>query len=79
MTAKDDLEKVFAAAFGELLHPHVIDDQQVRLQVIGEHGVVLVHRLRVEEVADDVEDRAVVDRLPQLDGVVADGLGDVRR
>lgn len=41
MSAHDDLEEVFAAAFWELLHAHVIDDEQIRLEVACERGVVL--------------------------------------
>lgn len=35
VAAHDDFEKIFAAAFGQLLHAHVVDDEQVGLEVAG--------------------------------------------
>ena len=55
----------------ELLHPHVVDDEQVGLQVSGHDLVFAAEGLVVEEVADGVEDRAVEDGEATLDGLVA--------
>jgi len=73
----DDLEEVFAAVPGELLHAHVVDDEEIGSEVAGERVVVVFDRFFVEEVADDIEDGPVEHGSPLLDGGVADGLGDV--
>jgi hypothetical protein len=73
----DDLEEVFPAVLGELLHAHVIDDEEIGSEVAGERGVVVFDRFFVEEVADDIEDGSVEHGSALLDGGVADGLGDV--
>ena len=61
--------------FGQLLHAHVVDDQQVRLEVPGQHLVLARQGFVVQEVADHVEDRAVQHDEALLDGLVAEGLG----
>jgi len=55
----DDLEQVLAAPLGQLLHAHVVEDQQVGLEVLGHHLVVALEGLVVEHVAHGVEDGAV--------------------
>jgi hypothetical protein len=59
VSAHDDLEETFAAALGELLHAHVVDDEQVGSEVVGDHGVVLAEGFSSEEVVDDIEDGAI--------------------
>ncbi len=71
----DDLEQHFPAAPRQLLHPHVVDDQQVRLQVAGQLPVLLSQSVLVEEVAYHVEDRAIEHHEAQLDGLPSDQLG----
>ena len=58
----------------QLLHPHVVDDQQVGLEIPGQHLFLAVERLVVQEVADDVEDRPIQHEQPLLDGLMAEGL-----
>ena len=58
----DDLEQHFAGAAGQLLHAHVIDDQQVGLQIPREHFVVFAEHLVVQEVAHHIEDRTIQHR-----------------
>src|SRR3989304_1902957 len=54
----DDLEEILAGALGQLLHAHVVNDEQVRLEILAHQPVVLRERLVLQEVADDIEDRA---------------------
>ena len=77
VSSHDDLEEVFAAAFWELLHAHVIDDEEVGPEVSCEGGIVMIDGFFVKEVSNDVEDGAVEGGSALLDGGVADGLGDV--
>jgi hypothetical protein len=77
VASHDDLEEVFSAVLGELLHAHVVDDEEIGSEVAGERGIVVFDGFFVEEVADDVEDGSVEHGSALLDGGVADGLGDV--
>jgi len=60
-------QTVAAMAFGQLLHPQVIDDQQVRLEILGEHPLLAAEGFIVEEVSQHVEDRALEDHEALLD------------
>lgn len=73
----DDLEEVLAASFGQLLHAHVVDDEEIGSQVSGENGVVVIDGFFMEEVSYDIEDGSVESGSALLDGGVADGLGEV--
>jgi len=73
----DDLEEVFTAPLGQLLHAHVVDDQEIGTQVAGKCGVVIAEGFFVEEVSYDVEDGAIEDGSALLDGGVADRLGEM--
>jgi hypothetical protein len=77
MPPHDDFEEIFAAVLGELLHAHIVDDQEVGSQVAGQGGVIVTESFLVEKVTDDVEDGAVERGVALLDGGVADGLGEV--
>ena len=57
-----------------MLDAHVVDDQQIRHQILGQHLVLTGECLVVQEVPHHVEDRAIPDREAHLDGLVADGL-----
>ena len=52
----------------------LVNDQQVGLQIFVQRAVGLREGLVFEEVADDIEDRAVQDREADADHLVADGL-----
>jgi hypothetical protein len=78
VAAHDDFEEVFTAALGELLHAHVVDDEEVRPEIVGDHGVVLAEGFGSEEVVDDVEDGTIERGATLLDGGIADSLGEVR-
>jgi hypothetical protein len=60
-----------------LLHAHVVDDEQVGLEVLGEDFVVAGEGLVVKEVAHNIEDRAVQDQAALLDGLVAERLDEM--
>jgi len=38
--SQDDLEEALAGTLGQLFDAHVIDDQKVRLQILGQHFVL---------------------------------------
>jgi hypothetical protein len=77
VAAEDDFEETFAGAFGELLHAHVVDDEEIGLEVTCEDLVVAGEGFVVEEVADDIEDGAIEDGAALLDDVESEGLDDV--
>jgi hypothetical protein len=60
-----------------LLHAHVVDDEQIGLEITGEDLVVAGEGFVVEEVANDVEDGAIEDGATLLDDMKAKGLDDV--
>jgi len=70
----DDLKKVLPGPLGQLIHPHVVPDQQVGLEIPGEHLLVPAEGLVLQEVPNGIEDRAVPARVPPLDGLIPDGL-----
>jgi len=47
VAAHNDLQQVFAGVFGQLLESHVINDDEVWLQVFAERLVLLVEGIRV--------------------------------
>ena len=62
---------------GQLLEAHVVDDEQVGLEVAAQEAVTLGEGLPREEVGDEVEDGPVAHDEALLDGLVADCLGEV--
>jgi len=73
----DDLEEVFTASLGELLHAHVVDDEEIGSEVSSEDGIVMIDGFFVEEVADEIEDGSVEGGSALLDGGIADGLREM--
>ena len=73
----DDFQQVFAGVFWQLLEPHVINDNEVRLQVSAEGLVLLVEGFVFHEVAHQIEDGAIEHEEVLTDGLVADGLGQM--
>ena len=63
-----DLEEQFAGAGGELLDAHVVDDEQVHFEVPGELAVVERGGFLVGQIADQVEDRTVIDAMAGFEG-----------
>ena len=78
VAAHDHFQEVFAGVFGQGLESHVIDDQKVGLEIAAQDSVLLVEGFVFEEVAHQIEDGAVEDLEVELDGFVAQGLGQVR-
>ena len=62
---------------GQLLQPHVVNDDQVGLQVSAQGLVLLVEGFVLHEVAHQIEDGAVEHQEVLADGFVADGLGQM--
>jgi hypothetical protein len=56
-----DLEQELAAALGKLLHPEVINDQQVRFEIPRHYSLVTIHRFVMQQIPNHIEDAAVVD------------------
>jgi hypothetical protein len=63
---------------GSCFSPIVVNDDQVGLQVFAHGALLLVERLVFEEVPHQIEDGAVEDVEVHLDGLVTDGLGQMR-
>ena len=72
------LQQIFAGALGQLLHSHVVDDQKIGLEIFVEDLLFAAERFIVQEVADDIEDRAVEYDKAALDSLVAQGLSQHR-
>ena len=77
VAAHHDLKEKLTATFGQLLHPKVINDQQVRLEVTRHHSVVAVHRFVMKQVTNHIKDASVVNVVTLLDQLVTDPLDDV--
>ena len=77
ISAHDDLEEVFARFRRKLFDAHVVDDEQVALEVSFLHSLVKVFGAGLMEIVEDVEDGPVEDEFALLDELVADCLGDV--
>ena len=73
----NDFQEVFAGVFGQLLEAHVVNDDQVGLQVFAHGALLLAERLVFEEVPHQIEDGAIEDVEVHLDGLVTDGLGQM--
>src|SRR5438876_11113374 len=77
ITAHDDFEEVLAGVLGQRFKSHVIDDEQVRLEVGAQCLVLLVEGFIFTELADRIEDRAVKNMHARLDGAVSNRLGQM--
>ena len=75
VTAHDDFQQILAGVFGQLFETHVVNDDQIGLQVFTQGFVLLVEGFVLHEVPDQIEDRTVEHQKVHLDGLVADGLG----
>ncbi len=62
----------------KLLHPHVVDDQQIGLEIPIQGFVLLAQVLVAQEVAGQIEDGAVQHQEAGLDGLMPDGLNQKR-
>ena len=76
VAAHDDLEQVLPGVLGQGAQTHVVDDQEVGLDVLLEHAIALLEGIVGQEVADQVKDRAVADDEALLDRLIPDGLGE---
>ena len=63
----DDLEQDFSTAARQNLNSHVVDDEQIRLEVLGQHAIVPIEGFVVQEVAHDIEDGSVQHEQPDSD------------
>jgi hypothetical protein len=77
VAAHDDLEQVLSGVLGQLLESHVVDDQEIGLEVVAQEPVFLIEGLVLQEVADEIEDGGISHEQVALDGLVADRLGEV--
>ena len=77
VAAHDDLEQILAGVLRQRTQAHVVDDEQIGFDVAAQDAVTLRERVLGEEVAHQIEDRAVAHHEALLDRLVADGLGQV--
>lgn len=77
VTAHDHFQQILPRGLGQGFEAHVVDDDQVGLEVAAQGFVLLFEGFGFEEVADQVEDRAVEHFLALLDGFVAQRLGQM--
>jgi hypothetical protein len=77
VAAHDDLEVELAALFRQMLHAHVVEDQQAWLEVTVENPVMPLEGFVVQEVTNAVEDAAVVDGEAVANQLSSDALDDV--
>src|SRR5690606_37800712 len=73
----EDFEQKLSAPFWELFDSHVIEDQEIGLEVLCHDLVMPLERLVVHQVADRIEDAAIEDGEAGLDQSAADALGQV--
>ena len=57
----------------QLLHAKIVDDDEVWLEVSGQHSVDPGEGLVVQEVADQIKDRSIQHREACFDGSIAEG------
>lgn len=74
---RNDLKVGLAALFRQLLHAHVVENQQVRLQRTIQDSVVAFEGFVVHEAADAVEDAVVVRSEAIADELTTGTLHDV--
>ncbi len=73
----DHLKKVFARPLGQRLDAHVVNYQQVALEVFVHNLVLPGEGFVTHKIANNIEDRPVLHRKPILDSLITDGLCDV--
>jgi len=77
VTAHDDLQQILPGVFGQRFQPHVINNDQIRLQISAKRFVLLVERLILHEIPNQIEDGTVKHQEVLADGLIADGLGQM--
>jgi len=77
VTTHDDFEEELAALLWQLLHAHVVEDQQVGLQITVENPVMSFEGFVMEKVSNAIEDAAVVDCEAVSNELSSDTLDDV--
>jgi hypothetical protein len=77
VAAHDDFEEVFPGLWRELFDAHVVDDQEIALEVAAHGSLVSAFVAVVAKVFEEVEDGAVEDGFAAFDQLVADGLSKV--
>ena len=75
--AHDDLEQMLPALPGEILEPHVVDDQKVRPQILSEDLVPLVEGLGTHQFPHGIEDGPVQDRSSHAGNLVSQSLDEM--
>ena len=60
MSSHDHFEQKLATLLWQLLHSHVVEDQQVGFQVPVQDSIVSVERFVVQEVTYAIEDAAII-------------------
>lgn len=68
MSAHDDLEEELSRFGRKDFKSHVIDEQEVWLEIASQDSV-MAHVFIFEEISDDIEDGAVEDEFSLMDGL----------
>jgi hypothetical protein len=76
--AHDDLQQIFAGVLGQLFQTHVVNDDQVGFEIFAQGFVLLVEGFVLHEIPDQVEDGTVEHQEVLADGLITDGLGQMR-
>ena len=77
MTPHDDFKHELTAPLGKLLHAHVIQDQQPRLETTPHDTFVTIESRVTQQISHRIEDAPVVDRVPGLNWRSPEALCDV--
>lgn len=77
MTPQDDLKEIFARLLGQMLDAHVIDDQQIGLEVFRQDSILTGEGLIRHQLPHQVEDRTIQDRKAQPNCLGAQGLNQM--
>ena len=73
----DYFKQIFAGTLGQLLDAHVIDYQQIRLEIFGHYILLTGECFIVQKVPYSIEDRAISNSEAALDSLVSNRLNQV--
>ena len=51
VTTHDDLKQIFTTTLGQLLHAHVVKNQEVRFEILGHLFVMTLERFVMQQVS----------------------------
>jgi hypothetical protein len=60
-----------------LLYTHVVDYQEIGLEILGHHVVLVGECLIVQEISYNIKDRTISNSEAALDGLIANRLNQI--